>query len=200
MRADAMQVTSGRVLSVSQRSAVIRVWSPNLGPTTDRGEEITLRLDSIERPLILKTSKTYELFIAQGDQLDVACIECPDGLAIFGIRNAKDGSVYLVRPANVVGARRDIYVAISCVIACGICSGIVGFVQRSTHHLLDLYLIGMAASVGLCATSTIVRSLFGWNVWPDLRTLVQPGGKREVNAARKALALEPGEAGTVRFL
>lgn len=129
-----MQFTSGTVISASQKSIVINVWSPNVGPTTDRNEEITLRLDSIERPLILKTSNTHELFIAKDDRLDVACVEYPDRLAVVGIRNVTDGSEYLVRTANVIGVRRDIYTAIFGAITWAFCVSLVCFVQRSTRR------------------------------------------------------------------
>jgi hypothetical protein len=195
-----MQIVSGAVISVSQKRVEIDVWSPNIGRTTDQNEQITFRLDAIDLPLILKTGKTHELFVAHGDRLDVACIECSDHLAILGIRNVNDGSIYMVRTANVVSVRREIYMSIFAVIAFGIASGVIGLAQRSMHAAVDLFLIGAAVSVGFGAVSAIVRLLSGWSVWPDLRKLVQPGGKREMDAARLALALEPKEGRAIRFL
>ncbi|CAE6763662.1 hypothetical protein [Paraburkholderia haematera] len=66
--------------------------------------------------------------------------------------------------------------------------------------MLDLYLEISGTAVGLCVLSAILRSLFGLIVWPDIRRLVQPGGKHEMNAAWKALALEPKEGRNLRFL
>ncbi|HEY3536718.1 MAG TPA: hypothetical protein VGL01_04750 [Trinickia sp.] len=196
----AVQTVSGAVISVSQKPIVIDVWSPNIGPTTDQVEQITFRLDSIDLPLILRTGKTRELFVANGDRLHVACIAFPDRLAILGIRNVNDGSVYMVRTANVVSTRREIYTAIFAVVVWGMASAVIGFVQRSTHLAVDSFLIGAAVSVGFGAVSTIVRSLFGWSVWPDIRKLVQPGGKHEMHAAGQALGLGPKEERTIRFL
>jgi hypothetical protein len=195
-----VRLVSGPVVSVSQQPIVIDVWSPNLGPTTDRIEQITFRLDAIELPLILKTDKIRALFVANGDRLDVACIEFPDRLAILGIRNANDGSLYLVRTADVVSARREIYTATGAVLVWAVAAGVIGFVQRSTHQIVDSFLIGAAVSVGFGVVSAIVRLLFGRSVWPDIRKLVQPGGKREMDAAREALALQPGERCAIRFL
>lgn len=195
-----VQLVSGSVVSVSQTPIVIDVWSPNLGPTTDEIEQITFRLDSVDLPLILKAGKTREFFVANGDRLDVACIPFPDRLAILGIRNANDGSLYMVRTANVVSARREIYTTIGAVLVWGIASAVIGFVQRSTHLIVDSFVIGGAVSVGLGAVSAIVRLLFGWSVWPDIRKLVQPGGKLEMDAARQALALQPRERCAIRFL
>lgn len=195
-----VQTVSGAVTSVSQKLVEIDVWSPNMGPTTDQNDQITFRLDAIDLPLILKTGKTRELFVANGDRLDVAYIECSDRLAILGIRNVNDGSVYMVRTANVVSVRREIYMSIFAVIAFGIASGVIGLAQRSAHAAVDSFLIGAAVSVGFGAVSVIVRSLSGRSVWPDIRKLVQPGGKREMDAARQALAPEPKEERAIRFL
>lgn len=195
-----VQLVSGSVVSVSQKPIVIDVWSPNLGPTTDEIEQITFRLDSVDLPLVLKAGKTREFFVANGDRLDVACIPFPDRLAILGIRNASDGSLYMVRTANVVSARREIYTTIGAVLIWGIASAVIGFVQRSTHLIVDSFVIGAAVSVGLGAVSAIVRLLFGWSVWPDIRKLVQPGRKLEMDAARQALALQPRERCAIRFL
>lgn len=195
-----LQLVSGSVVSVSQKPIVIDVWSPNLGPTTDEIEQITFRLDSVDLPLILKAGKTRDLFVANGDRLDVACIPFPDRLAILGIRNANDSSLYMVRTANVVSARREIYTTIGAVLIWGIASAVIGFVQRSTHLIVDSFVIGATVSVGFGAVSAIVRLLFGWSVWPDIRKLLQPGGKLEMDAARQALALQPRERCAIRFL
>ncbi|CAB3663128.1 hypothetical protein [Trinickia soli] len=200
MTIDTVQIISGGVISASQKPIVIDVWSPNLGPTTDQDEQITVRLDSIDRPLILKTGTTRELFIGTGDRLDVAYIELPDRLAILGIRNVKDGSVYLVRTADVVSARREIYTTLSAQIVCAIVAGLMGFVKRSIHVVVEPLLLGVAVCAGLGAVSAIVRTVSGRSVWPDVRKLVQPGGKREMDAARKALVLEPDEVRAIRFL
>ena len=200
MTSATVQIVSGAVMSVSQELVVIDVWSPNIGPTTDQNEQITFRLDSTELPLILKTGTARELFVATGDRLDVACIEFPDRLAILAIRNVSDGSVYMVRTANVVSARREAYTTIFMVVASGVASGVIGFVQSSADVVVNSFVIGAAVSVGLGAVSAIVRSLSGWSVWPDIRKLMQPGGKREMEAARQALALEPNEGRAIRLL
>ncbi|MGN6648674.1 hypothetical protein [Trinickia sp.] len=200
MTSSAVQMVSGKVVSVNQETVSIEVWSPNIGPTTDEDEQVTLRLDSVDRPLILKTGNTEDLFIGAGDQLDVACIEAPERFAILGIRNRTDGSIYLVRTAHVVSARREVYTTVGCLIACGIISGMMCFVERSTRHVLDSFLFFAAGCAGLGALSVVIRLLFRQSIWPDIRKLVQPGGKREMQAAREALELGPEEGRAVRFL
>ncbi len=195
-----VKTVSGHVVSASQKPIVIEVWSPNLGPTTDQDEQITVQLDSIDRPLILKTSKTRELFIGAGDRLDVAYVELPDRLAVLGIRNVKDGSVYLVRTADVVSARREGYITIFTLIVFAIASGAAALIKRSADLFVDVFALGASVAVGLGVVSAIARVLFGRSVWPDIRKLVQPGGKREMNAARKVLALKPEERRAIRFL
>jgi len=200
MKGAPVTVVSGSVVSVGQETVSIQAWSPNIGPTTDQDEQVMLRIDSVDRPLILKTGNTDDLFVCTGDALDVACIEAADRFAILGIRNRKDGSVYLVRTANVVSARRELYTTLFTVIAVGVVSGMMCFVQRSTHFVLHAFLYFAAAGVGLGALGAIVRLLFGQSIWPDIRKLRQPGGKREMDAARKVLAFDSNEARAIRFL
>ena len=195
-----MQIVSGRVAAASQKSVVIEVYSQNLGWTTDQNEEVTLRLDSVDIPFMLKTRKTRSIFIAKDDQLDIVYVEHPDRLAIYGIRNVTDGSVYLVRTAKAASARADIVVTIACLVIVGICCGIVGLVAGSTDGLLDLSIVFGGTVIGLFVLSAILRSLFGLIAWPDIRRLAQPGGKHEMNAARKALAIAPKEGRHIRFL
>ncbi|WP_185646389.1 hypothetical protein [Burkholderia sp. Bp9143] len=54
--------------------------------------------------------------------------------------------------------------------------------------------------IGFFVASTILRSVFGLIVWPEIRRLKQPGGKREMNAARNALSLTPEDMPRIRFI
>lgn len=195
-----MQIISGRVTGVSQKSNVIDVYSQNVGWTTEQNEEIALRLDSEALPLILKTDSTRDIFVAKDDRVEIACIKQADRLAIFGIRNATDDSVYLVRTSKVSGARIDLMVLVAVVLVSAICCGIVGVVARSLDHMLDIYLDFVGVGVGLYVLSTVLRSVFGFVIWPGIRKLAQPGGRREMIAAKKALALSSTEDRNIRYL
>ncbi len=195
-----MRIASGSVMSVSQKTINTKVWSNNLGWTTQSIEEIALRLDAFDAPLTLRTSGTRNLFLVAGDQLNVAYAEGLDSLAIYGIRNVTDGSVYLVRPARVAGARTDVAVTIGALICLTLVTGILSAVQRSTDGMLDIFAWFGAAVIGFFVASTILRSVFGLIVWPEIRRLKQPGGKREMNAARNALSLAPEDTPRIRFI
>lgn len=195
-----MRIASGRVTSVGQKTISTKVWSNNLGWTTQGIEEIALRLDTCDAPLTLRTDATRNLFIVAGDRLNVACMEDRDHLSIYGIRNVTDGSVYLVRPARVLGARIDRIVTICVLIAVAFVIGIMSALARSTDGMLDMFAWFGGAALGCFVSSTILRSVFGVIVWPDIRRLNQPGGKREMTAASNALSLAPEETPHIRFI
>ncbi|MCA3857387.1 MAG: hypothetical protein IOB81_01985, partial [Burkholderia sp.] len=175
----AMQTLSGRVTAIGQQSIETKVWSNNLGATTQSIEEITLQLDSIDSPLVFRTNRTTRLFIAHGDQVKVACAGDQDRQIVYGIRNVTDGSAYLLRPAKVASARIDLAVMLGCVVAAAVVSGIVSAVTLSTESMLDVFALISACAIGLCVLSATLRTLFGVILWPEIRKLAQPGGKRE---------------------
>lgn len=195
-----MQTVSGRVTAIGQQSIETKVWSNNLGATTQSIEEITLRLDSLASPLVFRTNRTTRLFIADGDRLNVAYADDQGRRIVYGIRNVTDGSAYLLRPAKVAGARADLFVMLICVVAAAVVSGIVSVVTLSMDSMFDVFALISASVIGLCVLSAILRSLFGVIVWPEIRRLAQPGGKREMNAAAQALSLTQEEARHVRFI
>ncbi|AFQ51389.1 hypothetical protein [Burkholderia cepacia] len=195
-----MRIASGCVTSVSQKTISTKVWSNNLGWTTQSIEEIELRLDAFDAPLTLRTGGTRNLFVVAGDRLDVAYAEGRDNLAIFGIRNVTDGSIYLVRLARVASARTDVIVTIGVLIAVAFVIGIMSALQGSTDGMLDIFAWFGGTALGFLALSTILRSVFGVIAWPEIRRLNQPGGRREMNAAKNALSLTAADAPHIRFL
>ncbi|KAG8155213.1 hypothetical protein [Burkholderia catarinensis] len=196
----AMQTISGRVTAIGQQSIETKVWSNNLGATTQSIEEITLQLDSIASPLVFRTNRTTRLFIADGDRLNVAYAGDQDRQIVYGIRNVTDGSAYLLRPAKVASARIDLVVMLGCVVAAAVVSGIVSAVTLSTDSMLDVFALISASAIGLCVLSALLRILFGVILWPEIRRLAQPGGKREMNAAAQALSITQEETRHVRFI
>ncbi|WP_175786872.1 hypothetical protein [Burkholderia anthina] len=195
-----MQTASGCVTSVSQKTISTKVWSNNLGWTTQGIEEIALRLNTLDAPLTLRTNATRNLFIVAGDRLKVAYTERGDHLAVYGIRNVTDGSVYLVRPARTLSARIDVIVTIGVLIAAALAIGVMSAVARSTDGMLDIFAWFGATAIGLFVLSTILRAVFGLVVWPEIRRLNQPGGKREMDAARHALSLARADTPHIRFI
>ncbi len=195
-----MQIATGAVTSVSQNTIRTKVWSNNLGWTTQGIEEIVLQLDTFDAPLTVRTDSARSLFIGAGDRLNVAYVRSPDRAAIYGIRNVTDGSVYLVRTAEVAGARTDIFVTIAILVAMAFVTGIMSALQRSTDGMLDMVAWFGSTAIGLFVLSTILRTMFGVIAWPEIRRLTQPGGKREMNAARHALSLTHDDTPNIRFL
>ncbi|WP_249206370.1 hypothetical protein [Burkholderia multivorans] len=80
-----------------------------------------------------------------------------------------DGSIYLVRPARIQSARTDLTVTIGALIAFAVVIGIMSAVQRSTDGMLAVFAWCAAATIGLHGLSTVLRSLFGFVPWPDIR-------------------------------
>ncbi|MCA8063985.1 hypothetical protein [Burkholderia sp. AU38729] len=195
-----MQIASGCVTSVSQNTISTKVWSNNLGMTTQSLEEIALKLDTVDAPLTLRTDSTRSVFIVAGDRLTVAYTQDRDRRVIYAIRNATDGSVYLVRPAKVAAARMDIVVTIGMLVAMAIAIGLVSATERSTDSVLEISTWFGGAAIALFLLSTILRTVFGAILWPEIRRLRQPGGKREMNAARHALSLSNEETSHIRFI
>ncbi|WP_241171977.1 hypothetical protein [Burkholderia multivorans] len=111
-----------------------------------------------------------------------------------------DGSIYLVRAARTQSARTDLTVTIGALLAFAFVIGIMSAVQRSTDGMLAVFAWCAAATIGLYGLSTVLRSLFGFAPWPDIRRLKPPGGRREVGATKAALTLAPEEAARIRFL
>ncbi|WP_254208892.1 hypothetical protein [Burkholderia multivorans] len=116
------------------------------------------------------------------------------------MRDLTDGSIYLVRPARIQSARTDLTVTIGAPIAFAFVIGIMSVVQRSTHGMLAVFAWCAAAAIGLYWLSTVLRLLSGFALWPDIRRLEPPGGRREVGAAKATLTLAPEEAARIRFL
>ncbi|WP_175965829.1 hypothetical protein [Burkholderia sp. BCC0322] len=195
-----MQIASGRVTSVSQQTISTEVWSNNLGWTRQSIEEIALQLDTHDAPLTVRTSGTRNLFIVAGDRLTVAYAPNQDRRAIYGIRNTTDGSVYLVRTAKVASGRTDVFVTIGLLVALAFIGGIMCAVSRSTSGMLDAFAWFASGAIGLFVLSTLLRIVFGVIVWPEIRRLAQPGGKREMNAARHALSLAKEDTPHIRFI
>ncbi|CAI8693705.1 hypothetical protein C5615_34245 [Burkholderia cepacia] len=195
-----MRIASGCVTSVSQKTISTQVWSNNLGWTTRSIEEIALQLDAFEAPLTLRTSATRSLFIVAGDRLDVAYTEGQDRLAIYGIRNVTDGSVYLVRPAKIAGARIDVFVTLFLLVALVFILGIMSAVSHGKGGMLDAAMWFAGGAIGLFLLSTMLRTVFGVIVWPEIRRLAQPGGKREMHAALDALSLAADDTRRIRFI
>ncbi|KHL17384.1 hypothetical protein WR30_33310 [Burkholderia contaminans FFH2055] len=119
---------------------------------------------------------------------------------MYAIRNATDGSVYLVRTAKVAAARMDIVVTIGMLVAMAITIGLVSATERSTDSVLEISTWFGGAAIALFLLSTILRTVFGAILWPEIRRLRQPGGKREMNAARHALSLSNEETSHIRFI
>ncbi|CAB3752673.1 hypothetical protein B7G54_20380 [Burkholderia puraquae] len=195
-----MQIASGCVTSVSQKTISTKVWSNNLGTTTQSIEEIALQLDTVDAPLTLRTDSTRSVFIVAGDRLTVAYTQGRDRRAIYAIRNATDGSVYLVRTAKAAAARTDVVVTIGMLVAMAITVGLVSAMERSTDSALEISTWFGGAAIALFLLSTILRTVFGIIIWPEIRRLRQPGGKREMNAARSALSLSNEETPHIRFI
>jgi hypothetical protein len=188
------------VTSVVQKTISTEVWSNNLGWTTQSIEEIALQLDAFDAPLVLRTSGTHRLFIVTGDRLNVAYAEGRNRLAVYGIRNRTDGSVYLVRPAKVAAARTDVFVTLFILVTLALVAGIMSAIARNTDGMVDAITWFGAGTIGLFVLSTILRTTFGLIAWPEIRRLTQPGGRREMNAARRALSLASAETRNIRFL
>jgi hypothetical protein len=195
-----MQIATGCVTSVSQKTISTKVWSNNLGMTTQSIEEIVLQLDTVDAPLTLRTDSTRSVFIVAGDQLTVAYAQSQDRRAIYAIRNVTDGSVYLVRTAKVAAARIDVVATIGMLVAMAITVGLVSAMERSTDSVLEISTWFGGAAIAFFLLSTILRTVFGAIVWPEIRRLKQPGGKREMNAARSALSLANEETPNIRFI
>ncbi|MGN7979888.1 hypothetical protein [Burkholderia sp. 22313] len=195
-----MRIASGCVTSVGQKTISTKVWSNNLGWTTQSIEEIELRLDAFDAPLTLRTGGTRNLFVVAGDRLHVAYAEGRDSLAIYGIHNVTDGSIYLVRPARVASARTDVIATIGILIAVAFAIGIMSVLQGSTNGMLDIFAWFGGTALGFFVLSAILRSAFGLIGWPEIRRLKQPGGRREMNAAKHALSLTADDAPRIRFL
>ncbi|RQS37008.1 hypothetical protein DIE03_00055 [Burkholderia sp. Bp8992] len=195
-----MQIVSGCVTSVSQTTIRTEVWSNNLGTTKQSIEEIALQLDTVDVPLTLRTNSTQSVFIVAGDRLTVAYTQGRDRRAIYAIRNATDGSVYLVRPAKVAAARMDVVVTIGMLVAMATTACLVSAMERSTDSVLEIATWFGGATIALLLLSTILRTVFGAILWPEIRRLRQPGGKREMNAARRALSLSTEATPHIRFI
>ncbi|NHV26096.1 hypothetical protein [Burkholderia sp. D-99] len=196
----AMQTVSGRVTAIDQQSIETKIWSNNLGSTTQSIEEITLHLESLASPLVFRTNRTTRLFIADGDRLNVAYADVQDRQIVYGIRNMTDGSAYLLRPAKVASARTDLTVMLLCVVAAAVVSAIVSVVTLSTESTFDVFALISACAIGLGVLSAILRILFGVILWPEIRRLAQPGGKREMTAATTALSITQEETRHVRII
>ncbi|KUY82954.1 hypothetical protein WI27_08170 [Burkholderia cepacia] len=117
---------------------------------------------------------------------------------MYGIRNATDASVYLVRPAKVAGARIDVFATLFLLVVFVL--GIMSAVSRSLDGMLDTFAWFAGGAIGFFLLSTILRTVFGVIVWPEIRRLRQPGGRREMNAARQALSLANDDTPNIRFL
>lgn len=200
MTSPAMAVMSGRVSAASQKSVIVDVYSQNLGPTTEQNEEITLQLDSSDLPIVIKTSQARQIFIAEGDHLDVAGVAHADKLAVYGFRNVTDGSVYLVRTAGVASGRMDRFIMILGIIVLGLLFGGVGVGTQDLKKCLEIYAFVVALLIVLFAMSTLSRSMFGFVPYRAIRLLTLPGGRREMRAAREALTIGSEEGREVRIL
>jgi hypothetical protein len=187
-----MKANAGQVVEASQKPIIIRVFSKNGGWTTEQTEEITLRLDSLDLPLVFRTKETGSIFIAEGDRVEVASMERPDHLALYGLRNVTDGSTYLVRPAKIASARIELSVVVAGLLLTGLVIGAMTMMKLGTDGLLKVYGQFAGVAFGLLLLSAFLRSVFGWIAFPEIRKLVQPGGRREVNAAKRALGLASG--------
>ncbi|KWE55890.1 hypothetical protein WT53_24265 [Burkholderia sp. MSMB2157WGS] len=121
-------------------------------------------------------------------------------MAVYGIRNTTDGSIYLVRPAKVAAARTDMFVTLFTLVALVFVCGIMSTTVRSTDGIVDAMAWFGAGTIGLFVLSTILRTVFDLIAWPEIRRLAQPGGKREMNAAKRALSLANTETRNIRFL
>lgn len=182
-----MQAINGRVTSASQKSVVVDVWSQNVGWTTEQNEEITLRLDSVDVPFILRTSKARRIFIAEGDQLDVACIAAADHLAVYGMRNVSDGSAYLVRTASVANARMTLFCLTVAIAVFGLITGLPEIWDPDTMQSSMFFLECSGMALFLGTTAVVSSSVFGYVPFRSIRLLVQPGGRREMRAAKDLL-------------
>ncbi|KVF23058.1 hypothetical protein WJ06_08730 [Burkholderia cepacia] len=119
---------------------------------------------------------------------------------MYGIHNATDASVYLIRPAKVAAARIDVFATLLLLVASVFILGIMSAVSRSLDGMLDTFAWFAGGAIGFFLLSTILRTVFGVIVWPEIRRLRQPGGKREMNAARQALSIANDDTPNIRFL
>jgi hypothetical protein len=59
---------------------------------------LTLRPGGQAQPFVLQTLDAARLFVAAGDEVEIAGVPQPGGVLIYGVRNLTDGVVYLVHP------------------------------------------------------------------------------------------------------
>ncbi|MGF6649430.1 hypothetical protein [Paraburkholderia sp. GAS82] len=196
----ALRVVSGSVLSVSQKSIITDGFSTNGAPVKFDSEGIALRLDLVQMPLTVNTTRASDIFIAAGDKLDVACFEEPDRLQIYGIRNNTDGSVYLARTAQVASARWEV-ASVPLLLGASLIMAAIGhFFGLDRDFLLKgVLLFGVLPPAVICTIGAVAR-LFGHAAMPEIRGHAQPGGRHEMIAARQALAITQEERRYVRFI
>lgn len=200
MTKPSMQVVKGRVKSASQKLIETRGSDANGGTTTYDSQSIALRLDGQPLALMLNTTKAADIFVGHDDELDVACLPFADRLEIYGIRNRTDGSVYLARTAHVASARWE-RLGFAIMLPTALIAALIGHFNgvgrvESLWVFLGLGL-GFPALVRL--VSAIAR-LFGFVAMPEARGHAQPGGHREMRAAREALAITQDEQDRIRFV
>ncbi|VVU50855.1 hypothetical protein BAN20980_03575 [Burkholderia anthina] len=78
--------------------------------------------------------------------------------------------------------------------------GIMSALARSMNGMLDMFAWFGGTAIGFLVLGTILRSVFGVIVWPEIRRINQPGAKPEMTAASNALPLAPEETPHIRFI
>jgi hypothetical protein len=167
---------------------------------TDVGSQyVVLVLDGVDTPLTLNSFDPCTLFIAEGDALEVAGIRRGNRVDIYGIRNLTDGSVYLVRPAEMVSRFGSYFVAGVCAFAaCGTSVMVAWNGERDPVAYLQV--IGIAAAI---ASVPFGLGWLGRRLGYSNRAVeshAQSGGTLEMIDTQSTLRLTPDELKRIRRL
>ncbi len=97
---NAMRHCRGRIDGVAtERQTTEGLLSTDLPiSVTLNSDLLTLRLDGQAQPFVLQTLDAARLFVAAGDEVEIAGVPQSGGVLIYGVRNLTDGVVYLVHP------------------------------------------------------------------------------------------------------
>lgn len=187
-----MKVVSGRMVSISQRTITTTRASFNedggVATSDENSEYIEIKLDTHDKPFVINSNRSSDLFIGKDDALDMAGV-CQGGhVDIYGIRNVTDGSVYIVRPEKV--ENRSATYAITGVSAL-VSLGVIGMMAFDGVRDLTAYLSVVVCGLFVLAMIYCIFSLRRWGVIGNERIgkHTQKGDAQEMECARFALQL-----------
>lgn len=187
-----MQVVSGRVVSVSQRTVstehVNVTPSGGVSTSEQNSEYIEINLDTHHEPFAVNSNGSRNFFIGSDDVLDIAGIWQGSHIDIYGIRNVTDGSVYVVRPERVESRSISYTVAAFVgLLGCGAAAWFAIDGERDPGVYFSLIMMTLLAAAG----AYCIFSLRRWGVFSNaiIREHTQEGDKKEMKQAQAELRL-----------